>query len=169
MNDENTEAWSKFRKRISIDSEPQSIYDAFATQEGLESWFLRKAEFQTIDGRIRSRDEQIQKFDKYFWMWHGHADSVYESREILEANERNFLQFTFSGNCKVSIRIKKNGGANILELTQEDIEFDKDPDRNLYVACGEGWAFYLTNLKSVLEGGIDLRNKNPDLQDLVNA
>jgi hypothetical protein len=32
-----------------------------------------------------------------------------------------------------------------------------------------GWTFYLANLKSVLEGGLDLRNKNARLQRLVNA
>jgi len=165
----NYAGWEKFRKRIVINADSKEIYDAFATPEGLERWFLRKAEFQTFDGRMRTKNEQVQKFDKYFWLWHGYGDEVFEKKEILEANERNFLQFGFSGDTKVSVRIKKESGENILELTQEGIEFDIDPSRNLYVGCGEGWTFYLANLKSILEGGIDLRNKNASLQDLVNS
>jgi hypothetical protein len=32
------------------------------------------------------------------------------------------------------------------------------------VQCQLGWTFYLANLKSVIEGGVDLRNKNVDLK-----
>ncbi len=169
MNDENIKAWSEFRKRITIDAEPETIYNSFATQEGLESWFLRKAEFLTSDGRLRKRNELIQKGDQYFWLWHGHGDDVSEKREVLESNGRNFLQFKFSGDCKVSVSIKKASGENVLELIQENIEFHENPYRNLFVMCGEGWTFYLTNLKSIMEGGVDLRNKNKNIPNLINA
>jgi hypothetical protein len=36
------------------------------------------------------------------------------------------------------------------------------------MGCREGWAFLLTNLKSVLEHGIDLRDRAPDRAGLVN-
>ena len=163
------EAWSKFRKRITIKSEPQRMYEAFASGSGLESWFLRKAEFMSSDGRVRKGDELIQRGDKYVWRWHGHGDDVVEKREIVEANNRNFLQFRFSGGCLVSVRIMRAGGENIVELIQENIDFDENPYNNLFVACGEGWTFYLTNLKSILEGGVDLRNKNANIQNLINA
>ena len=38
-----------------------------------------------------------------------------------------------------------------------------------YVGCREGWAFYLANLKSVLEHGCDLREPQPDRAGLVNV
>jgi hypothetical protein len=37
------------------------------------------------------------------------------------------------------------------------------------VGCGEGWTFYLTNLKSILEGGVDLRNKEMKLKNVINS
>ena len=37
------------------------------------------------------------------------------------------------------------------------------------MGCLEGWTFYLTNLKSVIEGGLDLRNKNLDIKGVINA
>ncbi len=169
MNTEKMEAWGKFRKRISIEADSKTIYDSFSTQVGLEKWFLRTANFLTSDGRPRRKDEQVQKNDKYYWLWWGHGDDVYEKRKILEANERNYLQFEFSGDCIVTVRVKKEGGENILDLMQEQIEFDENPAKNLFVGCGEGWTFYLTNLKSVLEGGIDLRNRNSKLKNLINS
>ena len=44
-----------------------------------------------------------------------------------------------------------------------------DTDLRIFLECGEGWAFYLTNLKSHLEGGIDLRNRNERITGVVNA
>ena len=40
---------------------------------------------------------------------------------------------------------------------------------SIYVDCSYGWTFFLANLKSVLEGGIDLRNRNVDIKNVVNS
>jgi hypothetical protein len=52
---------------------------------------------------------------------------------------------------------------SIVELTQENIPIENDPAKNLFVHCQTGWTFYMANLKSVIEGGIDLRNKRLEL------
>lgn len=39
---------------------------------------------------------------------------------------------------------------------------------NAYIGCKEGWAFFLTNLKCMCEGGPDLREKSPDRKHLIN-
>jgi len=57
----------------------------------------------------------------------------------------------------------------VVELWQENIPGDEDSKVNLHMGCTKGWTFYLTNLKSILEGGIDLRNKNISLKNVVNA
>jgi hypothetical protein len=46
---------------------------------------------------------------------------------------------------------------------QEHIPQESDPEKNLYVQCQLGWTFYLANLKAVMEGGKDLRNKRVEL------
>jgi uncharacterized protein YndB with AHSA1/START domain len=159
--------WSRFVKRISIDARAEDIYDAWATRAGLESWFLSKAEF-TSGGVIRASDSGVQKGDTYSWNWHGFAD--YEGTgEILLTNEKDFLEFTFSGGCIVSISVKEEAGETICELTQM-MPQEKDEDKQYYyIECGKGWTFYMANLKSILEGGIDLRNRNNDLEDMINA
>jgi len=160
---------TKFIKRISIHVSPRKVFEAWSTQSGLESWFLRRAEFTDADGKKRERDESIQKGDQYLWIWHGYGDDVFEQRTILNSNRTDSLSFEFTGQCIVTVNVKTERGETICELVQERIPFSDDITDHLYILCGEGWTFYLTNLKSILEGGIDLRNKNMELTKLVNA
>lgn len=155
--------WTKFTVTADFNTDVRSIYEAWTTSAGLESWFLRKADFFTIAGRLREPNEFISKDDTYQWYWHGFDDNAMEKGEILEVNSIDFLKFTFSG-CTVSISIESKSGVTVLELTQEDIPEESDPSKNLFVQCQTGWTFYLANLKSIFEGGIDLRNKRLDVR-----
>lgn len=157
------ERWSKFKITADIDIDVRSMYEAWATPEGLESWFLRKADFFAIAGRQREPHEFIKKEDTYSWYWHGYDDTTVESGQVLEANGTDFVKFTFSGGSIVSVNIMAKLGITIVELTQENIPEESDPLKNLYVQCQTGWTFYLTNLKAVMEGCKDLRNKRKDL------
>lgn len=154
----------KFTITADFNVDARSVYEAWTTQAGLESWFLRKAEFFTIAGRQREPNEFILKEDTYEWYWHGFDDSTVEKGEILEVNSIDFLKFTFSGGSIVSVNISTKNGLAIAELTQENIPEESDPTKNLYIQCQIGWTFYLANLKSILEGGIDLRNKRMDVR-----
>jgi uncharacterized protein YndB with AHSA1/START domain len=156
--------WTKFTLTADFNTDARSIYKAWATPAGLESWFLRKAAFYTITGRLREPDEFILKEDTYEWLWHGFDDSALQKGQILEVNSIDFLKFTFTDDTVVSINIRSASGLTILELTQENIKEDPDPNRNLFVQCQTGWTFYLANLKSIMEGGIDLRNKRFDVR-----
>jgi hypothetical protein len=51
----------------------------------------------------------------------------------------------------------------LVEIIQSEIPDEPDPSKNLYVNCLESWTFYLANLKSILVGGVDLRNKSNTL------
>lgn len=158
--------WSKFNKKISIHADSNLIFNSWTTQDSIEKWFLSKAEFKTNNNVIRERFSKIEKGDKYVWMWHG-SDNVAEG-EILENNGKDFLEFTFLG-CIVSVEIKTEAEETIIEIIQSNIPLDETSRFNYYVGCSRGWTFYLTNLKSILEGGIDLRNKNKNLVDVINT
>ena len=159
--------WASFVKRISVKADKQKIYESWATTQGIESWFLSKALFY-INGKLKTKAELIEKGDTYRWHWYGWPDFSEEGK-ITDTNGRDFFQFTFTGNCLVTVRIIEEAGETLVELTQENIPPDDDPATNLYVGCGTGWTFYLTNLKSMLEGGIDLRNKNDALKNVINS
>jgi uncharacterized protein YndB with AHSA1/START domain len=155
--------WTKFTVKADFNTDVRTIYQAWTTSEGLESWFLRKARFYAIAGRLREPGESISKEDVYEWYWHGFDDSTMEKGEMLEVNSIDFLKFTFSGGSIVSVSIESRNGLTILELTQENIQEESDPSKNLFVQCQVGWTFYLANLKSIVEGGIDLRNKRLEI------
>ncbi|MDB5133511.1 MAG: hypothetical protein JWP37_114 [Mucilaginibacter sp.] len=156
--------WTTFTVTADFDTDARSVYEAWTTPAGLESWFLRRAEFYTIAGRLREPHEFILKEDTYEWYWHGFDDSAVEKGEVLEVNSIDFLKFTFSGGSIVSVYITTKNGLAIVELTQENIPEESDPSKNLYVQCQIGWTFYLANLKSIIEGGVDLRNKRLDVK-----
>ncbi|WP_153797712.1 SRPBCC family protein [Foetidibacter luteolus] len=161
--------FKQFTKRITVNATPQQIYNAWTTQEGLEQWFLKLAEFTTPDGRLRKRNEHCKKGDVYKWLWFGYPDSVFEAREIIDSNGTDSFKFVFSAECNVTVVIKQEAGETICQLVQDMLMDDIDKREALYSDCGTGWTFYLANLKSILEGGIDLRNKNDAVSNVVNS
>jgi hypothetical protein len=48
-------------------------------------------------------------------------------------------------------------------LRQYDIPTGDEEKVNIHLNCSCGWTFYLTNLKTYLEFGIDLRENENDL------
>ncbi|MEO7923750.1 MAG: SRPBCC domain-containing protein [Chitinophagaceae bacterium] len=161
--------WKQFTKRIPIQAPPKAIYEAWTTQQGLESWFLRLAQFTRPDGIQRQKSSPVEKGDRYKWLWFGYGDSVAEEKEILAANGWDKLQFSFSGNCIVTVSVKQEDGETICELVQQMPMEDEIEQQHFFIECGAGWGFYMANLKSVLEGGIDLRNKNNNLKQVINS
>jgi hypothetical protein len=65
--------------------------------------------------------------------------------------------------------MKEENGYHIVELVQENIPEDDNGKHNWHLGCKTGWTFYLANLKSLAEGGIDLRNKDENLKNMINA
>jgi len=156
--------WSTFTLKTPINAPVQKIYDMWTTRENLEKWFLGKAEFKSANGVIRDRDSGIRQGDTYEWVWTGFPESTAEYGTVLEANGKNFLKFVFGKAGIVSVSIKEQGGVAIVELVQENIPTDEPSKFHYHVGCTQGWTFYMANLKSILGGGIDVRNKNPNLK-----
>ena len=161
--------WSRFKIRVPINSSLIDIYEMWTTQDGLEKWFLRRAEFTKKDGSRRDRLSRIQISDTYEWRWHGYGDEGFEKGTIIEANGKDFLKFIFGKAGIVSVYLKTEEGISIVELIQEEIPTDEKSKVNYHLGCTTGWNFYLVNLKSILEGGIDLRNKNVNLKKVITA
>jgi uncharacterized protein YndB with AHSA1/START domain len=161
--------WNCFTVRVNVNSPIDVLYKAWATQEGLEEWFLRLSEFTNTNGKLKSRSTFIEKGDTYRWMWHGWPDELAETSSILEANGKDYLKFNFgkAGDC--AITLKKEGKENIVELVQNNIPDDEEGKKQFHLGCKNGWTFYLANLKSILEGGIDLRNKKLEVKRVINS
>lgn len=168
MNKQND--WTRFTVRINVkDVSIKKLYWAWATREGMEYWFLRLSEYKTKDGKLRKANETVEKGDQYKWLWHGWPDETVEYGEILDCNGKDYLKFSFgkAGNC--AVHIKEELGEKIVELLQDSIPEDDAGRMTWHVGCKTGWTFYFANLKSLLEGGIDLRNRNEKLQNVINS
>ena len=161
--------WSRFVVRVSVNAAGKILYDAWATRAGIENWFLRLSEYKTPDGTLRNAKEQVQKGDTYKWLWHGWPDDTVEHGTILDCNGTDFIKFSFgkAGDC--SVTIKKEEGETIVELVQDKIPTDEQGKHYWHLGCKTGWTFYFANLKSMLEGGIDLRNRNEQLKNVINS
>jgi len=161
--------WSQFMLRIPVNASIQEIYDRWTSPGGLESFFLRQALFTTAEGTEKSGGQKIAPGDTYQWRWFGFPDDVTETGIVLAANGKDFLQFTFGKAGTVSVSARTMEGATIIELRQEDIPTDEDAKFNYHIGCQGGWLFYLVNLKSLMEGGIDLRNRDEKLTEVINS
>jgi len=161
--------WSRFSLRLPIKASIQDIYDAWTIPAYIEKWFLRQALFSTANGAARDSSAPVQQGDTYLWRWHGYPDEVNERGAILAANGKDHLQFTFGTAGTVSVTIKTEEEESLVELVQEQIPTDEESRFKFHIGCQGGWLFYLVNLKSLLEGGIDLRNKNERLTAVINS
>ena len=83
-----------------------------------------------------------------------------ESGKVISANGKDHFAFSFAGDCVVEIRLEPVHEMVRVELTQSNIPTDDLSKREIRLGCASGWAFFLVNLKSVLEGGLDLREKD---------
>jgi hypothetical protein len=161
--------WSRFVTRIPVNATVESLYKSWASQQGMESWFLRLCEYKKPDGTIRNLNDTVEAGDTYKWLWHGWPDEMVETGSILDCNGKNFLKFKFGGAGDCSMHVKTEEGQNIVELLQENIPTDAERIKNYHLGCKTGWTFYLANLKSIMEGGIDLRNRDEKIQQVINS
>lgn len=159
--------WTKFSRKIAVKADLRKIYDAWTIPEELEKWFLSEANYYDESGKKTDKKASIKKGFTYEWSWY-----LYDNLEkgwVKEANGKDQLQFTFAGNCTVDVHLSKLDDLTIVELTQKNIPIDEDSKKNIRLGCDSGWAFYMVNLKSVYEGGLDLRNKEEKLKGMLNS
>lgn len=88
--------------------------------------------------------------------------------KITQVNGRDFIQFTFEGDCLVDVNLEEKNGYIIVTLRHHNIPLDDNSKQYIRLGCTNGWTFYLTNLKSIHEGGIDLRNKDEKFFPMIN-
>lgn len=165
--------WSSFTKSITVKTTKEKLYHAFATRAGMQTWFLRSCDYKNPDGSSLPATKFANAGDGYTWLWFGYADDTIENGKILHANGSDLFEFTFNANGKNDMNVKVSFAEEEAEwrvsLQQYNIPEDDKSKAFYFVGCGEGWTFYLANLKSILEGGIDLRNKNEAIKKVINS
>ncbi len=174
--------WLGFTMAIHIQTTAAAAWRMIATCDGLERWFLRRAEAWSSDGREWPRDRPVEAGAKLrmTWLCAGECDARGVAVPV-ELSEDQSVQRTeppqrlrhgwYEDRGWVEYRIVPHAipGRITVELEQRmnptaDFAFLE----GAYVGCQQGWTFFLTNLKSVLEHGTDLREPAPDRKGIVN-
>ena len=158
--------WTSFTLKIAIKANIQTIYDAWTSSIEIEKWFLSKAEFRNEKGKLVEENSSVTENSSYTWNWFLYEET--ESGKITQANGINLFEFTFAGDCLVTIKLSTENEQTVISLTQHNIPTDENSKRNIRLGCHNGWSFYLVNLKSVYEGGLDLRNKDNRFKPMIN-
>ena len=161
--------WTQFTQKVYVQASVKEVYDMWTVPAQLERWFLRNASFADQFGRLRGIKESVEAGDTYRWMWHGHPDTTAEQGIVTVANGTDTFEFVFGKAGTVKVVLKPNGELTEIMLTQSGIPDDDVNRMNYYVGCSTGWTFYFANIKALLEYGVDLRNKDMDLKNVINA
>ena len=159
------EKWKRMVQRIDVRATPEAVYAAWSTAEGLMGWFPLEAVLLDESGEELDPGEAGTTGSRFRFTWHtGHT----EEGEVLEAREMELIRCTFDKGIQLAVGFEAmDGGHVMVTLTQTQ---DRSDEENLRILLGfkEGWAFYLANLKSVLEGGLDLRSYSHDIEHRIN-
>lgn len=157
--------WTSFTVRIPVKASMKELYAAWTRSAELEHWFLRKATHTGTDKKPLRRTSSVTKGCTFAWEWYGY-DGV-EHGVVKEANGKDHLRFTFAGSL-VDVRLQQVGKDVVVEIVQHGIPTDPSSKKNIRMGCHVGWTFWIANLKSVYEGGLNLRNTNDELTGMVN-
>lgn len=157
--------WKSLTVRIPVKAKMKDLYNAWTKPNELEDWFLRRAAYKSKDKRALRPSASVVKGCTFEWEWYGHEGV--EKGVVKEANGTDHVQFTFA-NSLVDVRLHKQGDTVIVELVQSGIPTDAASKKNIRIGCHVGWTFWMANLKSVYEGGLNLRNTNEELTGMAN-
>lgn len=158
--------WTQFTKRIAVKAHLNVLYNAWTSSNEIEKWFLKKARFIDEKDQELGLDISVSPKTTYLWNWFLYEET--EKGEITIANGKDHLQFTFAGSCLVDVTFSREHDHTIVELKQSGIPLDDKSKQFIRLGCSSGWSFYLVNLKSVYEGGLDLRSKDERLRPMIN-
>ena len=126
---------------------PKKVFQALTDSRVLTKWFLSKANVVPKRGGT------------YAFDWIGGYHMTGEVKEI-EANKsvsyswHDRLESGEVTNTIASFEVVRKGNGTLLKLHHTGFE---DPVH--FAECSSRWGYYLTNMKSVLEHGKDLRSK----------
>ena len=135
------------RQSYYFDTSPTKVFAALTDPRFLVKWFLSDASLEPRKGGTFTFDwiggyhmvGRVLAFDR------GKAVSFEWTDRLPNRREAKTL---------AAFRVRRKGRSTLLELRHSGF---KVPEH--FAECASRWAYYLTNLKSVLDHGRDLRSR----------
>lgn len=156
---------NEFTHGIYINATAGKVFEYAATSSGISKWFIGNCKYYYKDNHIRLGHEFAEKGDSFLWKW---LNKDLELKGmVLEAVRDELFQFTFSPLYIVTIKLTSDKGKTRLTLRHEYQDSAVKDEFN-FINCCVCWVFFLTNLKSVIENGADLRETDIADEILVN-
>lgn len=127
-------------------AKPERVFEALTQPKSLVRWFLSKAKIDPTSGGTFSFD----------WIGGYHMASKlkkYEKGKLVSFAWIDKLKNGQLAKTTASFNVAKKGLGTLLKLRHSGF---KDPEH--FADCSSRWAYYLTNMKSVLDNGRDLRS-----------
>lgn len=174
--------WRGFTQAIHVRASQTDLWKMLSTCAGLERWFLARAQAFTADKREWPKQKEFETGLKLHLTWTctGESDERGSSKPAETTEEDTILAVEAPQRLRigwyqdrgwVDIRLLPHPDGRVTVELQQHMTATGDFAllENAYIGCKEGWAFYLTNLKCMAEGGPDLRDRSPDRKHLING
>jgi len=138
------------KQGLYIRAPPDKVFRALTEPRLLKKWFLSSAKLSPRKG------------GNYQFAWHGgytHTGKVldYLRDKRLSLSWPGIIRGKLLGNTRVTFRLKPKTDGTFLEMTHTGFKAG-NLWIELYGAVCSGWAYFLMNLKSVIQHGRDLRS-----------
>ena len=157
--------WTQFHVRMYYLAPLEEVFRRFSTQAGLESFFIYHAEHSAADGNRRNADKAVQTGDQYDWTY---VHDFQHGGEFEAVEQNRYIRFSF-GSMTVAISFNDVGDATEVDLHQTNCAVDDQGRAWQHLNCRSCWIYFLTNLRSVLAGGPDVRDfEHPTWNDSVS-
>ena len=152
--------WTQFTRQIFIQADLPTVYQAWVQPSEITKWFIAATE------QNRPAAEAVQVGDHYHWRWH---QDLHAEGKFLQVIENEKLQFTFGENASdldekiiVTVHFGDLGDMTSVILQQQNLPHTEQGHVQWHMGCNMGWSFFMTNLKALLEYGVDLRETDQE-------
>jgi hypothetical protein len=156
----------RFLLKLPLYADRSRVFQLIATARGLECWFLGKVDFIRGQDGLLPDGSALQAGDDYSWTW----QKGYSIRgKVLDFADGERFEFSFGGPFTVHFRLNERAADKITELELVQRNSDPSPANEFgFLNCCVCWTFFLTNLKSVAEQGVDLRESEFFDESFIN-
>lgn len=157
--------WTKFNVYLHIDADPDRVLEGWKCAKGLKNFFI--ADMQVTDENHIPREdhELLRSGDLYAWQGvHNYSGEG----KILKSDTTEF-SFTFGTSYIVNVTVEPQSKGTLLNLEQSDMTDTPEERVNGTLNCRSCWIYFMINLKSYLEHGVDLRDMSPDTADSISV